>query len=83
MADGRHLRNRKIAISQERFDEDLHDNVTVPRLGNLWGRLGSCPPNYNIGWAANVFCPPKKFSQHISSRPNKQTKRYRPTVVPV
>jgi len=32
--------------------------------------VGSCPPNYNIGWAANVFCPPKKFSQHISSRPN-------------
>ena len=32
--------------------------------------MGSCPPNYNIGWAANVFCPPKKFSQHISSRPN-------------
>jgi len=31
------------------------------RRGNLGGRVGSCPPNYNIGWAANVFCPPKKF----------------------
>ena len=41
------------------------------RRGNyLGGRVGSCPPNYNIGWAANVFCPPKKISQHISSRPN-------------
>jgi len=50
------------------------------RRGNLGGRVGSCPPNYNIGWVANVFCPPKKFPQHISSRPNKQTKRYRPTV---
>ena len=39
----------------------------VQRRGNLGGRMGSCPPNYNIGWAANVFCPPKKFSQHISS----------------
>jgi len=51
------------------------------RRGNLGGRVDSCPPNYNIGWAANVFCPPEKFSQHISSRPNKQTKRYRPTVL--
>ena len=40
--------------------------------------MGSCPPNYNIGWAANVFCPSKKFCRHISSRPNKQ---YRPTVL--
>jgi len=31
--------------------------------------VGSYPPNYNIGWAANVFCPPKKFP-NISSRPN-------------
>ena len=46
----------------------------MQRRGNLGGRVGSCPPNYNIGWAANVFCPPRKFSQHISSRLNKQTK---------
>ena len=26
--------------------------------------------NLGAGWAANVFCPPKEFSQHISSRPN-------------
>ena len=40
-----------------------------------------CPPNYNIGRAANVFCLRKNFSQHISRRPNKQTNRYRPTVL--
>ena len=39
------------------------------RPGNLGGRVGSCPPNNNIGWAANVFCPPPKISQHIFSRP--------------
>ena len=37
------------------------------RRGNLGGRVGSCPLNYITGWAANVFCPPKKFSQHIRS----------------
>jgi len=54
---------------------------TVQRCGHLGARVGSCPPKYNIGWAASVFCPPKKISQHISSRPNKQTKRHGPTVL--
>jgi len=64
-------------------DKPVHWSLetVIKRRGNLGGSVGSCPPNYNIGWEANVFCPPKKNSQHISSRPNKQTKRYRPTVL--
>jgi len=49
---------------------NTHTHRLSQRRGNLGGRMGSCPPNYKIGWAANVFCPPKIFSQHISSRPN-------------
>ena len=50
--------------------DQIRSGCSNQRRGNLGGRVGSCPPNYNIGWAANVFCPPKKISQHISSRPN-------------
>ena len=40
---------------------DRWTRATHQRCGNLGGRVGSYPPNYNIGWVANVFCPPKKF----------------------
>ena len=30
--------------------------------GNRVGRVGSCPPNCDIEWASNVFCPPNSLS---------------------
>ena len=47
------LRLRCVHVVGESLDQ---------RRGNLGGRVGSCPPSYNIGWVASVFCPPKKFS---------------------
>ena len=44
--------------------------------GTIGGRVGSCPPNYNIGWAANVFCPPTKiFPTYIQSTELHSTNR--------
>jgi len=38
--------------------------------------------NYNIWWAANIFCsPPKKFTNIYPVDRTKQTKRYGPTVL--
>jgi len=61
MADGRHLRNRKIAISQERFDEDLHDNVTVPRLGNLGAGWAVAHPTITLGGQPMYSAHPRNF----------------------
>ena len=33
--------------------------------GNLGSRVGSRPPNHDIGWADNVFCPPNIFGYTI------------------
>jgi len=52
------------------------NNVTDMCRANLGGRVGNCPPNYNIGWAANVFCPPKKiFPTYIQSTELHSTNR--------
>jgi len=29
------------------------------------GRVGSCPPNCDIEWASNVFCPPNSLSNSL------------------